>query len=116
MTSRRTYARSIFSSTPTYEAFIVLSPIGSLYLRSLPHSSRSISSAEKSRSFLSLSKKPDAVYAPISQPTHIGTWIAPSLSDLSRSRKSSATIATLRPRPLHSGHIPVGSLNEKALA
>ena len=114
--SRRMYARSNFSSTPTYEAFITLSPMGSLYLRSLPHRSRSISSGVKSRSFLSLSKKPDAVYAPTSQLTNTGTWIAPSLSDLSRSRKSSATTATLRPSPLHSGHMPAGSLNENAFA
>ena len=43
-----------------------------------------------------------------------GPGSRPSLSDLERSRKSSATKPTFRPSPLHSGHMPCGSLNENA--
>ena len=45
-----------------------------------------------------------------------GNRIAPSLSDLDVSRKAAmSTPIILRPTPLHSGHMPCGSLNEKTL-
>src|SRR5690349_16297721 len=41
--------------------------------------------------------------------------IAPSFRDLDVSRNLVKSTPILRPTPLHSGHIPCGSLNEKAL-
>jgi hypothetical protein len=68
----------------------------------------------KSATFLSLSKKPEAGYTPCSQLVQNGTETAPSFSDFEGSRNASGTKPLLRPRPLHSGHMPCGSLNENA--
>src|SRR5260370_32998489 len=84
---------------------------GSLY------SSKSISALVKSFSFLLLLNSPDCVQM---LHDHVSTWypgrrMAPLLSDSDRSRALSRLRQTFRPMPLHSGHIPAGSLNENKL-
>src|ERR1044072_835436 len=95
-------------------SFTFLWPNRILTFRGVLCSSRSISSFVNLESFLCLSNKPEAAYAPLSHDTQNGTCTAPSASDLERSMKSSAFTPSFLPRPLQSRHIPWGSLNEKA--
>src|SRR5258706_7847212 len=70
---------------------------------------RSISALVYLDSFVSLSNRPDRVIRdqPQQSTAYSGNRMAPSFNDFEASRNFSISTPSLRPRPLHSGHMPV---------
>src|SRR5215470_14577350 len=85
----------------------------------LLYNSVSISFSVYLDNFLSGSNKRELMirlFQPQLSTAYSGNRIAPSFKDLDLSKNLLRSASSLRPRPLHSGHIPFGSLNEKAFA
>src|SRR5580704_14795254 len=103
---------------PSHVKLTSLPPIFNFTLYGLLYRSSSISLSLNFATLLSMSKSFDWLRRFQPQLSTAYSWnrIAPSFSVLDLSRNKSRSTPSLRPRPLHSGHIPLGSFQEKTFA
>src|SRR5579884_2183460 len=117
-TSRLMYLLVKRVTMPSKVRLMSLDPIFVLIFMGLQCNSASISFSVYLDNFLSGSNKPELMSRLQLQLSTLysGKRIAPSFKDLDLSKNLLKSTSSLRPAPLHSGHIPCGSLKEKALA
>src|SRR6516162_2205932 len=111
------YLRLNLSTMPSKVRLTSFAPNLVLIFIGLLCNSASISFSVYLDNFLSGSNKRVLMirFQPQLSTAYSGNRIAPSLKDLDLSKNLSKSTSSLRPSPLQFGHIPFGSLNEKAL-